>query len=191
VARPGLEPGTPRFSGLRPELSNKSKHLHRSWFLALHRPDADLRYLRTFPPRSGTELVPGTRSRIGRPSAGHEGVIKDWPTSAYTMPLSLAQAMRLSDVNEHAAKNLRCCAHEEPPGMAPSCRICARTSTTPPGLSDSAAREAEDEDLAVGDGFAGWRQAHVFAAVGSGNHIPADDLVPSAIKSSTVTWRSG
>jgi hypothetical protein len=32
-------------------------------------------------------------------------VIKDWqPTSANKMPLSLAQAMRLSDVNEHAAK---------------------------------------------------------------------------------------
>jgi len=32
----------------------------------------------------------------------------------------------------------------------------------PPRLGDSAVREAEDEDLVVGDGFAGWWAAHVF-----------------------------
>jgi hypothetical protein len=52
--------------------------------------------------------------------------------------------------NEHAATNLRCCAHEEAPGMAPSCRNLCEDLDDPPGLSDSAAREAEDEDLVVG-----------------------------------------
>src|SRR6266540_2817131 len=48
----------------------------------------------------------------------------------------------------------------------------------PPDLSDSAVDEAADEDLVVGDGFAGWREAHVFTLVGPGNRVPADDLVP-------------
>ena len=48
----------------------------------------------------------------------------------------------------------------------------------PPGLSDSAAREAEDEDLVVGDGLAGWPVAHVVTLVGPSNRVAADDLVP-------------
>src|ERR1700716_1617653 len=46
-----------------------------------------------------------------------------------------------------------------------------------PGLCDSAVEEAEDEDLVVRDGFAGWWDAHVFTAVGPSNGIPDDDLV--------------
>lgn len=69
------------------------------------------------------------------------------------------------------------CGHEAPPGIAPRCRICERTSTTPQ-VSDSAAREAEDEDLAVCDGFPRWWQAHVIALVGPSKRVAADDLVP-------------
>jgi hypothetical protein len=65
-----------------------------------------------------------------------------------------------------------------PPGIAPSCRICEKTSTAPQGLHDSAARQAEDEDLVVRDGFARWRQAHVLALVGLSNRVAADGLVP-------------
>src|SRR5215469_10227976 len=48
----------------------------------------------------------------------------------------------------------------------------------PPGLGDSAVDAAEDEDLVVCDGFAGWWKAHEFALVGPSNRVPADDLVP-------------
>src|SRR5262249_40397341 len=47
----------------------------------------------------------------------------------------------------------------------------------PPGLDDAAASEAGDEDLMVGDRFAGWCYAHVFALVGAGNRVATDDLV--------------
>src|SRR5215831_10171461 len=60
-----------------------------------------------------------------------------------------------------------------------------------PGLGDSPVGEADDEDLVVGDGFDGWREAHVFTLVGPGNRVPGDDLSPSAIRSSIVRWRSG
>jgi hypothetical protein len=33
MARPGLEPGTPRFSELGAEVSNRAKSLLRSWFV--------------------------------------------------------------------------------------------------------------------------------------------------------------
>src|SRR5262245_28359536 len=46
-----------------------------------------------------------------------------------------------------------------------------------PGLGDSAIEEARDEDLIVGDGFAGWWDAHEFTPVGPGDHVPADDPV--------------
>jgi hypothetical protein len=60
----------------------------------------------------------------------------------------------------------------------PSCFICERTSTTPPDLGDSAAREADDEDLVVGDGFAGWREAPVLALVcpGKASPLPAPQV---------------
>ena len=48
----------------------------------------------------------------------------------------------------------------------------------PRGLSDPPVDEPDDEDLVVRDGFAGWWDAHVLAPVGSGNHVPADEVVP-------------
>src|SRR5262249_17472223 len=47
-----------------------------------------------------------------------------------------------------------------------------------PDLDDSAVDEAADEDLVVGYGLAGWRQAHVFTLVSASNGLPGDDLVP-------------
>jgi hypothetical protein len=48
MARPGLEPGTPRFSGLRAKVSNKPKSLHRFWTSREGRRSCDCRYFRTF-----------------------------------------------------------------------------------------------------------------------------------------------
>src|SRR5919199_4734473 len=53
-----------------------------------------------------------------------------------------------------------------------------RRRRRPPDLSDPAAGEADDEDLVVPDGFAGWWEVPVLALVGPGNRVPADDLVP-------------
>jgi len=47
--------------------------------------------------------------------------------------------------------------HERPPATTPSDRIDEKTSATARDLGASAACEPEDEDLVVGDGFAGWR----------------------------------
>src|SRR5215211_8625058 len=47
----------------------------------------------------------------------------------------------------------------------------------PPGLGDPPVDEPDDEDLVVGDGFAGWWEAHVLALVGPGDRVAADDLV--------------
>src|SRR5262245_23180042 len=61
--------------------------------------------------------------------------------------------------------------------MPPSCLICERTSTTPQ-VSAIRPRAAEDEDLVVRDGSAGWWDAHVLALVCPGDRVAADDLVP-------------
>src|ERR1700743_1384553 len=46
-----------------------------------------------------------------------------------------------------------------------------------PDLGDLAVGEAEDEDLVVGDGLAGRRDAPVLALVSTGDRVPDDDLV--------------
>jgi hypothetical protein len=54
MARPGLEPGTPRFSGLSAEVSNTTKPLRRRSFRMRRTHRRDIRCLRTFRPLSGT-----------------------------------------------------------------------------------------------------------------------------------------
>jgi hypothetical protein len=61
VARLGLEPGTPRFSGLRAEVSNTTKSLLRSWFGTRGAHGRDTRCLRTFRPGSGTRMPASTQ----------------------------------------------------------------------------------------------------------------------------------
>jgi hypothetical protein len=51
-------------------------------------------------------------------------------------------------------------------GITPSCRILRQHIDDSPDLGDSAVDEAENEGLVVGDGFTGWWDARVFAAVG-------------------------
>src|SRR5262245_10630524 len=46
-----------------------------------------------------------------------------------------------------------------------------------PGLGYSPFGEAEDNDLFVRDGPAGWWDAHVFALMGAGDRVAHDDLV--------------
>jgi hypothetical protein len=47
----------------------------------------------------------------------------------------------------------------------------------PPDLSDPAVDEPHDEDLAVRDGSARWRDTVEFTQVGSGNCVLLDDFV--------------
>jgi hypothetical protein len=55
-----------------------------------------------------------------------------------------------------------------------------------PGLSDPPVDEPDDEDLVVRDGFASRWDAHVFALVGPGDRVAADDLVPR--RSGNARW---
>jgi hypothetical protein len=61
MARPELEPGTPRFSGLGTEVSNKTKSLHWCWISSAGPSAADRRNLRTSQPRLGTRTAPSTQ----------------------------------------------------------------------------------------------------------------------------------
>jgi hypothetical protein len=62
MARPGLEPGTPRFSGLRTEASSTAKSLRGYWFSQRGPSSTDYRYLRSFARRLGTRIAAGTQS---------------------------------------------------------------------------------------------------------------------------------
>ena len=53
MARPGLEPGTPRFSVVRSGLAGGAKSLEKKRFSAAHTSDARVRYLRAFARSSG------------------------------------------------------------------------------------------------------------------------------------------
>ena len=63
MARPGLEPGTPRFSVLTPNLSNQGKSPAIKRLLVGSVKEAEVSYLRTFALQLGTQigLVPNRR----------------------------------------------------------------------------------------------------------------------------------
>jgi hypothetical protein len=63
MARPRLELGTPRFSGLGAKVSNKAKPLRTGWFPGDRPCRRDSRSLRSFPLRLGTGIAPSTQSR--------------------------------------------------------------------------------------------------------------------------------
>ena len=62
MARPGLEPGTPRFSVLRPNLSNRAKSPAIKRLLVGSPREAGVSYLRTFALQLGTQISFGTQS---------------------------------------------------------------------------------------------------------------------------------
>jgi hypothetical protein len=62
MARPGLEPGTPRFSVLRPNLSNWTKSPAIKRLLVGSLLEAVVSYLRTFALQLGTQIGLGTQS---------------------------------------------------------------------------------------------------------------------------------
>jgi hypothetical protein len=62
MARPGLEPGTPRFSVLRPNLSNWAESPAIKRLLVGSRKEAEAGYLRTFALQLGTQIGFGTQS---------------------------------------------------------------------------------------------------------------------------------
>jgi hypothetical protein len=62
MARPGLEPGTPRFSVLRPNLSNRAKSPAIKRLLVGSPREAEVGYLRTFALQLGTQISLGTQS---------------------------------------------------------------------------------------------------------------------------------
>jgi hypothetical protein len=64
MARPGLEPGTPRFSVLRPNLSNWAKNPALKGLLVGGLKQAEVSYLRTLALRLGTEIGFGTQSGL-------------------------------------------------------------------------------------------------------------------------------
>jgi hypothetical protein len=68
-------------------------------------------------------------------------------------------------------------AHNETTNRAQLLHLRQDVDNTP-GLCDSTVDEAEDKDLVIGDGFAGWWDAHVLAEVRPSNQVPADNLVP-------------
>jgi hypothetical protein len=70
MARPGLEPGTTRFSVLREEVSNRPKSLRRRWSRTRETHSGDIRCLRTFRPRSGTRRGASTQCESDRCSSG-------------------------------------------------------------------------------------------------------------------------
>ena len=61
MARPGLEPGTPRFSVLGPNLSNWAKSVAIKRLLVGSVREAEVSYLRTFALRLGTKINFGTQ----------------------------------------------------------------------------------------------------------------------------------
>jgi hypothetical protein len=62
MARPGLEPGTPRFSVLRPNFFNWAKSPAIKRLLVGSLQEAQVSYLRTFPLQLGTQIGFGTQS---------------------------------------------------------------------------------------------------------------------------------
>src|SRR5215208_6276156 len=75
MAKPGPEPGTPRFSGLCSRVSNTPKSLHRSLVVAVKAPSVDSQCLRTFRLGLGTRTAASTQSDPSlRPRVGGGGL---------------------------------------------------------------------------------------------------------------------